>query len=198
MFWGGLDEEENRLARFFADQRFGMHLVPAREGPRHAGEAPEDRARPEAYYAWDQPVLAPATGVVAALRDDAMDHPIGSQMRDGRPMGNYVALKVAAGQYVFVSHLRQGSIRVALGDEVAAGQEVGRVGSSGLSLVTPEPHVAIHLQDTAQEGWGEPIPWTFHDYMAGGEFVAEGLPTGGISSNGALQGQIVRRATNSE
>lgn len=193
VFWGGLEPEENRLARFFTDQRFGMHLVPASPGARFEGE---DRTRPESYAAWDQPVLAPAAGTVVALRADVDDHPVGARVRDGRPLGNYVALRVAAGEFLFVSHLRQGSIAVNLGDAVALGSELGRVGFSGLTRVTPEPHVAIHLQDTALEGWGEPIPWAFQRYFANGALVETGLPTGGIASSGALQGQVVRRATN--
>jgi murein DD-endopeptidase MepM/ murein hydrolase activator NlpD len=58
--------------------------------------------------------------------------------------GNHVGIALADGRtFVFVVHLRHGSVQVAVGDTVRAGQVVGTCGNSGSST---QPHV--HLQAT--------------------------------------------------
>jgi hypothetical protein len=77
------------------------------------------------------------------------------------------------------------------GQRVGRGEVVGRVGNSGYSAITPEPHLAVHLQDTPEPRRGEAIPWRFCDYLADGQRVESGLPVGGIGQNGAFLGQRV-------
>ena len=73
-----------------------------------------------------------------------------------------------------------------------SGELLGRVGSSGYSTVTPQPHLAIHMQDTPLPGRGEAVPWNFCDYSVEGERVSRGLPRGGIGRDGVFLGQKVQ------
>lgn len=167
--WGGETKEENLLAAYSADRRWGLDLVVARDGRTHAGEG---------HFCVGQAVLAPADGVV----------------REGDPQGDRVVIEVAPREFVFLSGLEPGSVRVRGGDSVKAGDLVGRVGAAGGSAATPEPHLAIHLQDTPEPRRGEAIPWSFRDYLADGVPVARGLPRGGVGPGGRLVGQKVQPA----
>jgi murein DD-endopeptidase MepM/ murein hydrolase activator NlpD len=120
-------------------------------------------------------VLAPAAGLVVAAHDGEPDVPIGEKGK-GDDLGNHVALEVAPAQFLFIAHMQPGSIAVRTGDRVAPGQPLGRVGNSGISS---EPHVHIHLQDSARRHLAEGIPFFFSDYCAGSEFVPRGMPNGG-------------------
>jgi murein DD-endopeptidase MepM/ murein hydrolase activator NlpD len=103
-------------------------------------------------------------------------------------------LQVADRQFLFVAHLRRGSVAVAQGDRVAKGQMLGRVGNSGNSS---EPHVHVHLQDTPHAYLGEGIiPLYFHGYRSRKEEIDRGMPLGGRERRnrifpGAYLGDIV-------
>lgn len=89
-------------------------------------------------------VRAVARGVVRAVRDGEDDaRPGFSPDVAGREAGNSVALVHGAGWETQYSHLRKGSIRVAPGQEVAAGQVLGLVGMSGR---TQFPHLELAVR----------------------------------------------------
>jgi murein DD-endopeptidase MepM/ murein hydrolase activator NlpD len=74
-------------------------------------------------------------------------------------IGNH-ALLACGEHHVLLAHLRRGSLRVALGAEVAAGDRIGAVGNSGNSS---EPHLHLHVQTpgTAEAPIsGDPLPFT--------------------------------------
>src|SRR3546814_15367827 len=79
-----------------------------------------------------------------------------------------------------LAHLRRGSVAVEAGQQVAAGDELGRCGNSGN---TSEPHLHLHLQDAPVFGEGNGLPAFFEDYTADGEVVARGE---------AVKGQTIR------
>ena len=181
VFWGGETKEENLLVAYTADRRFGLDLVVTRDGRSH-GDSLD-------HFCIGREVLAPADGVVVATVDGIPDaHPF---LRKDDPSGNRVVIQVAERQFVFLCHLQKDSIRVEEGQKVKAGDPIGRAGSSGWSNLTPEPHLAIHLQDTPVAGKGEAIPWRFCDYLADGVRVERGVPTGGIGPGGVFRGQRI-------
>src|SRR3546814_15715803 len=51
--------------------------------------------------------------------------------------GNHGMLDLGHGEYAMLAHLRRGSVAVEAGQQVAAGDELGRCGNSGN---TSEPH----------------------------------------------------------
>jgi hypothetical protein len=182
--WGGATSDVNYHV-IAPEQRWAYDLLVAKDGKTHAG----DGSRLEEYYCYGLPVLAPADGMVVAVLDGQPDQPIGAMgaMPAG---GNQVVLEVAPRQFLFLCHLGRGTITVKEGDRVAQGQPVAKVGNSGN---TSEPHLHIHLQDTADDVLGEGIPLYFHDYRVNGKVIDRGLPTGGFSWDGP-KGQIVEHA----
>lgn len=188
---GGEGRDVNLLSLLTHDQRWGLHLV--KEGPVPGASDPSE---PRRFPSWGQPVLAAAAGVVVRVRDGLPDPDRLDLKRDESvPFhGNLVVLQVAEGQFLFTTQLLAGSIEVAEGQPVAAGARLGRVGCSGQLRITIEPHVAVHLQDTPDDLWGEGVPWNLSDFQVDGHRVERGLPRGG-GSRGRLGGEKVRQAT---
>jgi hypothetical protein len=91
-------------------------------------------------------VIASAPGTVRALRDGMPDIPQGGpdapEITD-QDCGNGVVLTHDDGWETQYCHLEQGSVSVAVGDQVAAGAVLGRVGLSGN---TSFPHVHLALR----------------------------------------------------
>ena len=105
-------------------------------------------AERESYHCYRLPVLAVAPGTVVGLRNDVSDNAIGNMNVDDR-FGNYVVLQHAPGLYSLLAHLEPGSIRVALGQQLARGSLLGLVGNSGRS---PRPHLHFNLQASPEPG----------------------------------------------
>jgi hypothetical protein len=158
----GGHEKESSHSWGILTQRYAYDFVKTDdEGRTHAGDG-SDRSD---YYCWEEPVLAPADGVVIAANDGHRDAPrtggwLDLTQRDIR--GNYVVLKHIDGEYSVLAHLREGSIVVEEGGRVAAGQQIGQCGHSGNST---EPHLHFHVQDTASFYYGMGLPVTFSDLV---------------------------------
>jgi hypothetical protein len=154
-------------------------------------DAPDD---PADYYCFDRPLCAPADGEVVVASDGHPDHDrIGWLDFDQRSiLGNHVVVRHAEAEYSLFAHLRQGSVTVAEGESVAAGQHVGDCGHSGNST---EPHLHFHLQDGENffTSAGLPIKFTAVE-------IAEG-PAGEFRRHDAVAisaGQRVRHAGTTE
>jgi hypothetical protein len=131
-------------------------------GRTHEG----DGRRADQYYCWEEPILAPADGVVVEASDGHRDYPkAGGRMdpfqRDIR--GNYVVIDHGNGEFSVLAHLREGSVAVAEGDRVRRAQRIGRCGNSGNST---EPHLHYHLQDRASFYSGMGLPAAFEGLTA--------------------------------
>src|SRR3546814_2633745 len=85
-------------------------------------------------------------------------------------------LDLGHGEYAMLAHLRRGSVAVEAGQQVAAGDELGRCGNSGN---TSEPHLHLHLQDAPKFGEGNGLPVFFEHYTANGQAVERGEPVKG-------------------
>jgi hypothetical protein len=123
-------------------------------------------ARNEAYRVWGRTVHAPCDGIVARAVDEVEDN---AAFGPNRPygVGNQVVIRAAGDVYVVLGHLRRGSVCVRQGDEVRAGQPVGRAGNSGW---TERPHLHFQAMRAADGDWwhGEPVPMRF-----GGRFLVK-------------------------
>lgn len=108
-------------------------------GMRAAGILPR---RLSDYAIYDRVVVSPCAGEVLAARDSAEEFSPPTSDPDSLA-GNHVTV-ACQGATVLLAHLRPGSARVAVGDDVDAGDPVGRVGNSGN---TTEPHLHIHAVD---------------------------------------------------
>ncbi|WP_276254407.1 M23 family metallopeptidase [Halomontanus rarus] len=143
-------------------QRYASDLVITdAEGRTHEGE----RTGPEAHYCFDEPIVAPADGIVVATRNDHRDYHrtdgwLDPLQRDLR--GNHVTIEHAGGEYSVLAHLKRGSVTVTEGDRVERGAVIGRCGNSGNST---EPHLHFHVQDHPNFFLGMGLPVQFTDIV---------------------------------
>jgi hypothetical protein len=184
--WGGADARVNHHV-INPEERWGYDLLVTVDGVTRRGST---MALTD-HYAYDRPVHAPTAGRIVDVHDGDPDAPPGRADRLRRG-GNRVVLEVAPDEYLFILHLKAGTIRVAPGQDVREGQIVGHVGNSGNSS---EPHVHVHLQDTPEGGLGEGIPLYFSNYVVldGGQTIRRGIPQGGVRG-GAYVGDTIARA----
>jgi len=98
----------------------------------------------EDYYCYNKPVFAPADGVVEVFVDHIEDN-IPGDSNLAQNWGNSIVIRHDAQLYSQISHLKKGSVKVKIGDEVKKGTMLATCGNSGRS---PEPHVHFQLQRT--------------------------------------------------
>jgi hypothetical protein len=167
VYWGGRSVAQNRHA-VARDQRFAYDFLILKEGRSfvETGDTNED------YYCFGLPVVAPGAGVVVGVAGDLKENLPGI-MSPQQPLGNHVILDHENGEFSFLAHLKKDSVRVTLGQQVAAGTLLGACGNSGNSS---EPHLHFHLQTTSILFHGEGLPAFFRGYSAGGKIIARGEP----------------------
>jgi murein DD-endopeptidase MepM/ murein hydrolase activator NlpD len=74
--------------------------------------------------------------------------------------GNYVVIDHGASEFSLYAHMQPGSVRVKPGDEVKAGQSIGRLGSSNNSTA---PHLHFQVCDGPDPLDCAGIPIAFKD-----------------------------------
>lgn len=132
----------------------------------------------ERFFAYGRPILAPADGIVVAVHDGEIDH-VGrrsqvtlvpyalgqpARVRQGLEAvaGNYVIVALRdSGAFVALAHVQAGSIRVTVGEEVAAGQHVAACGNSGNST---QPHVHVQVMDSLDLSEARGVPMAFRRF----------------------------------
>jgi murein DD-endopeptidase MepM/ murein hydrolase activator NlpD len=170
--WGGRDAIHNYHV-IAADQRFAYDFLLTRGGDfaKAGGRRNED------HYCWNQPVLAPAAGRIVSAVGGLPDNPAPGQKTPGvAPPGNHVVIDHGNGEHSLLAHFRHGTLRVRVGQRVAAGQVLGLCGNSGNSS---QPHVHYHLQTGGKFGEGLGLPAFFNGYEADGVLVPRGEPQRG-------------------
>ena len=132
----------------------------------------------ERFFAYGRPILAPADGVVVKAHDGEVDHvgrrsqltlipyalgqPARLRQGVGAIAGSYLIIAVRdSGAFVALVHLRSGSIRVAAGEEVMAGQHVAACGNSGNST---QPHVHVQAMDSPDLPVARGVPMAFRRF----------------------------------
>ena len=115
---------------------------------RHGGT--DFRVRDLVAMAQGTTVVAAAPGVVRGVRDGMEDvslREIGAEAIRGREAGNAVVIDHGDGWETQYSHMRKGSVRVAPGQQVEAGQPLGLIGLSGN---TEFPHLDFLVRKDGQ------------------------------------------------
>jgi len=128
------------------------------------------------WYGYAADVLAVADGVVAAARNDFPESPTLSahpKHPPERAAGNYVALDIGDGRYVFYEHLKPGSIGVKAGQRVKKGERLAALGFTGQ---TTGPHLHLHVADRNSTLGAEGLPFALEKFTLLGFYPnAEGL-----------------------
>ena len=146
--WGG-DTKELNYHRDVPSQRFAMDLlIRSEKGLSHKG----DGLKNDDYYAFGKEILCPGDGVVTDVIRGIRDNAPGS-MNPYSAMGNAVFIRHAKHEISVLAHFKLGSIKVKVGQKVAAGEVLGLCGNSGNSS---EAHLHYHLMNTpiAQDATG--------------------------------------------
>ena len=132
----------------------------------------------ERFFAYGRPILAPADGVVVQVHDGEIDHAARRSQLTlvpyalGQPArvrhgvaaiaGNHLIIALRdSGAFVALAHLQAGSIRVAAGEEVRAGQQVAACGNSGNST---QPHLHMQLMDSPDLPVARGVPMAFRRF----------------------------------
>jgi hypothetical protein len=113
-----------------------------------------DGIKNEDYYVYGREILASAEGRVVASVDGFLDNLPGS-LNPFSSSGNFVIVRHAELEYSAYLHLQQGSIKVRVGENVNAGQILGRCGNSGNSS-TPHLHFQLMNAPVPQNACGFP------------------------------------------
>ncbi len=111
-------------------------ITKGRKGYSGTGKRLED------HYAWGQPIVAQADGVVTVASDKSPDMPIGQS--GGFNNANYVGVYYGAGIEGFYGHIQKDSLKVKRGQRVKKGQVLALVGNSGASGT---PHLHFTMTD---------------------------------------------------
>lgn len=96
------------------------------------------------FFCYNIPITSPAAGYVTHINDDVEDNLIG-EVNTQENWGNTIIVRHAEGLYSKISHIKQGSFKVKVGDYVYEGTQLASCGNSGRS---PEPHIHFQLQST--------------------------------------------------
>jgi Peptidase family M23 len=130
-------------------------------------------------------ILAPAAGTVVYARNDVPNNPhLGAEPGENYysalhdPVtafaGNCVIIDHGNSEYSVMMHMQPGSVTVKVGDRVATGQVIGRLGNSGDAF---GPHVHYQLQSGPQPWQYQSLPFRFQNIDAplhrGEYFVAK-------------------------
>jgi hypothetical protein len=159
------------------------------------------------FVGFGRPILAPAGGVVAGVHDGEVDHaarrsqlsllPYALGQRDrlrrgvGAVAGNHVIIALPGrAAFVVLAHLRAGSVRVAVGDEVGTGQPLGECGNSGNST---QPHVHLQVMDGLDPSTARGVPMVFRRFRQWRRGAAEARVTeSGLPGEGAVVEPLAR------
>lgn len=158
--------------RIAKSEVFAIDWVRLEDGRFYEG----DGSRNAQYPSFGAEVRAVADGEVVARRDGM------AESTPGQPpttleapqdyAGNALTIRIAPDVYAVYAHLQPGSLTVAVGDRVAAGELLGRVGNSGNSTA---PHLHFGLLDSPDILTGTSLPFVIEDLEVTGA-VTGGVP----------------------
>ncbi|WP_082311097.1 M23 family metallopeptidase [Paenibacillus sp. FJAT-27812] len=141
VIWGG----ENVLINYHyahESQRYAYDIVKSKEGYSYKG----DPLKNESYYAFGEPILAPADGKVVAIVNDIPDNEPVGVMNEKAPAGNSVVIDHGGIEFSTLAHMKKGTVSVKVGDLVKRGDEIGKLGNSGNSS---EAHLHFQVSNGA-------------------------------------------------
>lgn len=118
------------------------------------------------------PIFAALDGIVVSRRDGEYDRNTSGQNQTA----NYVILHHGGSHYTYYWHMKRGSVKVAVGQSVRVGTELGSVASSGSST---GPH--LHFESWNNGSWFEPC--------AG---IGRSGPSGWVNQHPVLRSMLVR------
>lgn len=156
----------------FGAQRFAIDWMLLGADDTFASGDPTDVNN---WHCYGAEVLAVADGIVVEVLDELPDQVPGSLPDPGDITletvdGNHVILDLGNGVHAFYAHLQPGSVAVAEGDSVSAGDVIGLLGNSGN---TSAPHLHLHLMTSPSALGADSIPYGFDRFRTSGRIDLE-------------------------
>ena len=127
------------------------------------------RERLESYTIFGKPVVAVADAVVVSVTDGLPEQTPGRYPTDiplDEADGNSVILDLGEQHYAMFAHMQPGTIRVRVGQRVAAGQMIGLVGNSGNSVA---PHLHFQVNDKPSSLASNGLPYEIKEFQVTGK-----------------------------
>jgi murein DD-endopeptidase MepM/ murein hydrolase activator NlpD len=84
--------------------------------------------------------------------------------------GNMIVVDIGGGNFAFYAHLQKGSLKVALGDVVTAGQALALLGNTGN---TTAPHLHFHVMDSTSPLDAQGLPYVFRRFTSRGVVASD-------------------------
>jgi hypothetical protein len=163
--------------RAFIAQRYAIDWVRYRlvDGVGTTWFGAEDKN--SSYFCYDAPIYSMTPGRVIEVLEGIPENvphsgKIAIDVNFFNAGGNHVVVDIGYGLYALYAHMRPGSVKVKVGDEVNAGDILGHVGNSGNST---EPHLHEHIVDQPSFLAGQGVPYEFDHFEATGatQYVAK-------------------------
>ena len=102
------------------------------------------------YEIFGDTIYSPCNGVVVKTESDNPDN-IPPLRKRGLTNTNQVLIE-SSDAYIFLGHLKKGSVLVKAGDKITMGQPLGLAGNSGMSL-EPHLHIQAHAKTNVEQPW---------------------------------------------
>jgi hypothetical protein len=174
--------------RYIKPETFAIDWLQLKNGQLYMGDGMQN----EQYFDFGADIVSVAPGTVVSVRDGMPEQtpnqaPVGVNAVDDY-IGNHVVVQLKPDVWALYAHLQTGSVAVRVGDQVATGQLLGRVGNSGNSF---GPHLHFQLSDGPVALTSESVPYVFDRYTLAGMVdvaaveAAASTPEGGSVAGGA-------------
>ena len=153
----------------WAAERFAIDYVQlAADGTLFKG----DEATLESYPYFGADIHAVADGPVVAVLDGLPEQipgkaPTGLKLDEYG--GNHVVQDIGGGNYAFYAHLKTGTVKVKVGDQLSTGQVFANLGNTGN---TDAPHLHFHVMSTPDPLRSNGLPFVFKQFTLDGRLAS--------------------------
>ena len=142
-------------------ERFAIDYIQLQpNGTMSTGDVTKNESYP--YFGADVHAVAdgPVVGAVDGLPEQVpTKSPTGLKLEEYG--GNHIVQDIGGGNYAFYAHLKTGSLKVKVGDQLTTGQVIGSVGNTGNS---DAPHLHFHVMSTPDPLRSDGLPFVFKSF----------------------------------
>ena len=123
-----------------------------------------DKSKPESYPYFGADIHAVADGPDVGEMDGQPEQ-VAGRSPTGLPLehygGHHIVQDIGDGNYAFYAHLKTGSVKVMVGDQLSAGQVIASLGNTGN---TDAPHLHFHVMSTPDPLRSDGLPFVLSTF----------------------------------
>ncbi len=124
----------------------------------------DDKSKPESYPYFGADIYAVADGPVVGMME-GLPEQVAGQSPTGLPLeqygGNHIVQDIGDGNYAFYAHLKTGSVKVKVGDQLTTGQVIASLGNTGNS---DAPHLHFQVMSTPDPLRSNGLPFVISSF----------------------------------